>query len=282
MVAGFEAPSSGDILLNDRPISTLPPYQRDVTTVFQSYALFPHLSVDANIAFGLHRKGTFNHAEIGRRVRNMLDMLDLGGKERRLPQQLSGGERQRVALARALIVEPSVLLLDEPLSALDPKLRKHVRTELKSLQRKLGTTFLFITHDQEEALSLSDRVGVMNKGRLEQVGTAEALYRHPQTPFAADFLGDVNWISPGLGIRPEHVHLRKQADAAPHGEGNFHISASVEGVEFLGSRWLVSARLPSGQLCRSEQSQPAGFETGETVNVWWHPAHQIECRAENN
>ena len=168
LVAGFEEPTAGEIRLNGASIQHLKPYQRNVSTVFQNYALFPHLSVRDNIEFGLRRRAG---DRIAGRVRDVLDLVQLSGKESRRPAQLSGGERQRVALARSLVLEPDVLLLDEPLSALDPNLRKQVRAELKAIQRRVGITFLFVTHDQEEALSLSDRLGVMNQGRLEQIGT---------------------------------------------------------------------------------------------------------------
>src|SRR5690349_798603 len=168
LVAGFEEPSTGDILLNGSSIRHLKPYQRNVSTVFQNYALFPHLTVQQNVEFGLRRRSE-NHVD--KRVREVLELVQLTGKESRSPAQISGGERQRVALARSLVLAPDVLLLDEPLSALDPNLRKQVRAELKSLQRSVGITFLFVTHDQEEALSMSDRIAVMNAGELEQVGT---------------------------------------------------------------------------------------------------------------
>src|SRR5215470_3490378 len=191
MVAGFEDPTQGEIRLNGAGIHHLKPYQRNVSTVFQNYALFPHLTVQQNVEFGLRRRSE-NH--IGDRVRDVLELVQLTGKENRYPTQLSGGERQRVALARSLVLRPDVLLLDEPLSALDPNLRKQVRAELKNIQRQVGITFLFVTHDQEEALSLSDRLGVMNDGELQQVGTPEELYLRPQTRFVASFLGLINWI----------------------------------------------------------------------------------------
>src|ERR1700693_555993 len=175
LIAGFEEPTSGQIRLNGASINHLKPYERNVSTVFQNYALFPHLTVQQNVEFGLRRRAE-NH--IDQRVRQVLELVQLTGKESRYPSQLSGGERQRVALARSLVLEPDVLLLDEPLSALDPNLRKQVRAELKAIQRRVGITFLFVTHDQEEALSLSDRLGVMNQGRLEQVGTPEEIYLH--------------------------------------------------------------------------------------------------------
>src|SRR5436853_1149239 len=170
MIAGFEQPTSGDVLLNGEVVNDRKPYERNVSTVFQSYALFPHLTARENIEFGLRRH---RMTDIDRRVKEVVALVSLTGKETRRPAQLSGGERQRVALARSLVLEPEVLLLDEPLAALDPKLRKQMRVELKELQRRVGITFLFVTHDQEEAMSMSDAIAVMNAGLIEQVGTPE-------------------------------------------------------------------------------------------------------------
>ena len=209
MIAGLEAPTSGRILLNGQDVAAQKAYERDVSTVFQNYALFPHLSVAKNVAFGLERRGGLGRGEITEKVDRILALVQLKNKQSRMPSEISGGERQRVALARSLVLEPDVLLLDEPLSALDPKLRKQMRAELKSLQGRVGITFLFITHDQEEAMSLSDRIGVMNRGRMEQVGEPAVVYRNPQTRFVAEFLGDVNWID-GVGVRPESVALFRE------------------------------------------------------------------------
>ena len=188
-------------------ILALRPYQRNVTTVFQNYALFPHLTVRGNIEFGLRRRGI---RDTSRRVADAIELVQLEGKEDRLPAQLSGGERQRVALARALVVRPDVLLLDEPLSALDPQLRKQLRAELKALQRRVGITFLFVTHDQEEALSMSDRIAVMRAGRVEQVGiAARVVCLRPATRFVAGFLGAVNWVD-GCGVRPELTRITRE------------------------------------------------------------------------
>ena len=199
LIAGFEEPTSGDVLLDGAVVNEQKPYQRNVSTVFQNYALFPHLTAAENIAFGLKRK---NRPDIERKVREALDLVRLTGKESRYPAQLSGGERQRVALARSLVLQPDVLLLDEPLAALDPKLRKQMRLELKEMQRRVGITFLLVTHDQEEALSMSDQLAVMNAGAIEQVGTPQDVYLRPATRFVAGFLGAVNWID-GVGLRPE-------------------------------------------------------------------------------
>jgi spermidine/putrescine transport system ATP-binding protein len=193
-VAGFEQPQGGKILINGRDASPLPPYRRNVNTVFQHYALFPHLNVFRNVAFGLEQK-KLPSAEIRKQVRSILEMVELPRKEDRYPHQLSGGERQRVALARALVLEPAVLLLDEPLGALDQKLRQQMQVELKRLRERLGITFIFVTHDQQEALVMSDRIAVINRGRLEQVGPAEETYGAPLTPFVAEFMGVENFFT---------------------------------------------------------------------------------------
>src|SRR3982751_3040563 len=177
MVAGFEIPSSGEIFLDGASVTGIPPYRRNVSTVFQSYALFPHLTARENVAFGLARRGKWTKSEIRGKVDRVLGTVQLSGKESRYPRELSGGEKQRVALARSLVLEPRVLLLDEPLSALDPQIRKQIRQDLKELQRKVGITFLFITHDQEEAMAVSDRMAVMKAGRIIQVGVPDTLYR---------------------------------------------------------------------------------------------------------
>ncbi len=193
LVAGFEQPQAGEILIEGRDASHLPPYRRNVNTVFQHYALFPHLSVFRNVAFGLEQK-KLSRSEIEGRVRAMLELVDLPGKESRSPQQLSGGEKQRVALARALVLEPAVLLLDEPLGALDQKLRREMQVELKRLRERLGITFIFVTHDQEEALVMSDRIAVINRGRLEQLGSGEEIYERPRTRFVGEFMGVENFF----------------------------------------------------------------------------------------
>ena len=194
MIAGFEDPTSGDILINNVNVRNKRPYERNVNTVFQNYALFPHLSVADNIAFGLQRQKT-PRKEIARRADEALALVQLKGMENRYPRQLSGGQQQRVALARALVLHPEVLLLDEPLGALDLKLRKQMQIELKSLQEQVGITFIYVTHDQEEALTMSDRIAVMVDGRLAQVGTPEEIYEVPKTRFVADFIGESNFFS---------------------------------------------------------------------------------------
>src|SRR4029077_1442087 len=191
MIAGFEQPTSGQILLDGDDMAFTPPHKRNVNTVFQSYALFPHLSVQDNVAFGLRRAKTPKN-EIKQRVAEALELVQLTGLERRKPGQMSGGQQQRVALARALVLKPAVLLLDEPLGALDAKLRKALQIELKALQQQVGITFIYVTHDQEEALTMSDRIAVMSDGRVEQVGPPSEVYEEPATIFVADFLGVSN------------------------------------------------------------------------------------------
>jgi len=268
LIAGFEDPTEGDVLLNGSSIRALKPYQRNVSTVFQNYALFPHLSVKANVEFGLRRRGV---SGIESRARKVLELVQLSGKESRLPSQISGGERQRVALARSLVLEPDVLLLDEPLAALDLNLRKQMRTELKSLQRRVGITFLFVTHDQEEALSLSDRMAVMSQGRIEQVGTPEELYLRPATRFVAGFLGTLNWID-GIGVRPESTRIAR--GTAP--EGVRSVPASVAQTIFLGNRIHVQARLGTGEEILAEAPRGGGpYESGEAVRIWWHASDEL-------
>ena len=194
MIGGFEEPTAGAIYLGERAVSGTPPYKRDVNTVFQSYALFPHLSIFENVAFGLRRKGT-RGGNLKGKVEEMLDLVQLSGYGKRKPRQLSGGQQQRVALARALVNSPRVLLLDEPLGALDLKLRKEMQLFIKGLQHDLGITFIHVTHDQEEAMTMADRIAVMNEGRIEQLGTPDELYERPQTAFVASFLGISNLLT---------------------------------------------------------------------------------------
>jgi ABC-type Fe3+/spermidine/putrescine transport system ATPase subunit len=273
MIAGFERADAGEIRLNGGRIDGLPPYQRNVNTVFQSYALFPHLTVRGNVEFGLRQNGKSATHDAAARVVRVLAQLQLSGKESRKPHELSGGERQRVALARALVLEPEVLLLDEPLSALDPQLRKQVRAELKSLQRRTGITFLMVTHDQEEALSLSDSMAVMNRGRIEQTGTPRELYQHPATRFVASFLGAMNWVS-GSGVRPEDARISKVDSLGAR-------RATVEHTEFLGSIGQVAMRLESGEEFIVQTSiADAAFAPGETVFVAWDVADEHRFDAE--
>jgi spermidine/putrescine transport system ATP-binding protein len=209
MIGGFEEPDEGVIYLGDQPVTGLPPYKRDVNTVFQSYALFPHLSIFENVAFGLRRRGVRSEQVKGR-VREILGLVDLAGVEQRKPRQLSGGQQQRVALARALVNNPQVLLLDEPLGALDLKLRKQMQLELKRIQSEMGITFVHVTHDQEEAMTMADAIAVMNHGRIEQLGRPSELYERPQTSFVARFLGASNLL-PGAVDDAGAVRLRSGA-----------------------------------------------------------------------
>ncbi|MEN3307887.1 MAG: spermidine/putrescine transport system ATP-binding protein [Micromonosporaceae bacterium] len=194
MIAGFEEPTRGSVYLHGNEVTGVPPNKRDVNMVFQSYALFPHMSVFDNVAFGLRRKSV-GRAETARRVGEMLDIVDLAGREKRRPRALSGGQQQRVALARALVNKPSALLLDEPLGALDLKLRQAMQVELKRIQREVGITFVYVTHDQGEALTMSDRIAVMNDGAIEHLGTPRDIYEHPRTKFVAGFIGTSNLLS---------------------------------------------------------------------------------------
>lgn len=264
LIAGLEIPTSGDILLDGASILALRPYRRDVSTVFQNYALFPHLTVAQNVAFGLERRGLARPLTL-KKVGEILALVELQGKEQRLPSQISGGERQRVALARSLVLEPKVLLLDEPLSALDPKLRRQMRRELKDIQRRVGITFLFITHDQEEALSMSDRIAVINRGHIEQVGSPQDVYRYPASKFVAEFVGDVNWIQ-GVGLRPEAVRVSRQ----PPLDTPNSAPAVVETCSFLGSCIHLRVTLHNGSSCLAElPRQHCDFQSGEAVHIWW-------------
>src|SRR6185312_797274 len=205
MIGGFEQPTEGTIYLGDEPVSGRPPYKRDVNTVFQSYALFPHLTIFENVAFGLRRRGV-RGGDVRGRVLDILHLVGLEGLEKRKPRQLSGGQQQRVALARALVNKPRVLLLDEPLGALDLKLRKQMQLELKAIQNDVGITFIHVTHDQEEAMTMADRIAIMNAGRIEQLGTPSELYERPRTAFVASFLGISNLL-PGNVTGPGSVRL---------------------------------------------------------------------------
>ena len=267
MVAGFENPTAGQILLNGELLNGRKPQERNVSTVFQNYALFPHLTVQENVAFGLRRRGVRNPLP---QVLETLSTVQLTGKEKRMPAELSGGEKQRVALARSLVLKPDVLLLDEPLSALDPQLRRQVRAELKLLQRNAGITFLFITHDQEEALSLSDRVGVMNDGKLEQVAAPEEAYRRPASRFVAGFLGEVNWIG-GTAVRPEATRI------SPTSCGQA-LPCRVVHTTFLGS--VIRVNVECGECVGSTPSaelfpHQTGFATGQTAYLHWDRADEL-------
>ena len=271
LIAGFETLTQGEIWLNGARIDQLPPYRRNVNTVFQNYALFPHLTVHGNVGFGLREKGA---ADAAGRIREVLEQVRLTGKETRKPAELSGGERQRVALARALVLAPDVLLLDEPLSALDPQLRKQVRAELKDLQRRSGVTFLLVTHDQEEALALSDRMAIMNAGAIEQVGTPEELYRKPDTQFVASFLGAMNWAG-GAGIRPEALRLAR----AGSGSEALGRRGIVTQAAFLGAYTQVEIELAGGEIMTAHAPASMSFRPGEAVEVSWNASDEMRFPA---
>ncbi|MDC3981151.1 ABC transporter ATP-binding protein [Polyangium jinanense] len=305
MIGGFEMATSGEIYLDGREVSALPPYKRDVNTVFQSYALFPHMSVRQNVAYGLEQK-RLPKAEIERKVAEVLAMVRMDAFAARKPRELSGGQQQRVAVARAIVNGPSVLLLDEPLGALDLKLRKEMQFELKSLQRKLGMTFVYVTHDQEEALTMSDRVAVMNGGRIEQIDAPVAIYNRPKTRFVADFIGETNLLAGevfrdgsahafslggaripiepdavleaghriSLSVRPEMVSVRKADDGEIQGVA---LPGTVEETVFVGSVWKTVVRLAGGErVVATEPPATHGhIEHGTSVVVGWNPKSAV-------
>ncbi|HEV2875222.1 MAG TPA: ABC transporter ATP-binding protein [Thermoleophilaceae bacterium] len=281
MVAGFELPSTGRIYLEGEPVETVPPYKRNVNTVFQSYALFEHLNVEDNVAFGLKRRKVASD-EIRTRVAEALALVELSGREKARPAELSGGQKQRVALARALVNRPAVLLLDEPLGALDLKLRKQMQVELKGIQREVGITFLYVTHDQEEALAMSDRIAVMEGGEIKQCGSPEEIYEQPAGPFVAGFIGVSNLL-PGadgtqISVRPEKIWLGELENGMTSMEG------TVVGRVYVGTTTQVIVELPSGvRLVALEQNTASAraddrWEVGERVRLGWHPEHARELR----
>jgi putative spermidine/putrescine transport system ATP-binding protein len=287
MIAGFDRPTAGSIHLHGTEVSNLPPYERDVNTVFQDYALFPHMTVAENIAYGLMIRKVPT-AERRQRVTETLDLVRLPGLGDRKPSQLSGGQRQRVALARALINHPRVLLLDEPLGALDLKLRQQMQIELKNIQRQVGITFVYVTHDQEEALSMSDRLAVFNAGRIEQVGAPAEIYEAPATTFVAGFVGVSNLIdgeaareiagtADTFSIRPEKIRF-VAPDEAP-GDGVYTADGTVVEVVYLGmfTRYLVALD-PGVELTVASQnldttSRSALAAKGQRVRLVWDSAH---------
>jgi spermidine/putrescine transport system ATP-binding protein len=307
MVAGFEEPTSGQILLDGVDVADRPPYKRNVNTVFQSYALFPHLRVFDNVAFGLRRSGV-NRTEVRRRVAAALEQVELTGLERRKPAQLSGGQQQRVALARALVMRPAVILLDEPLGALDAQIRRTLQVELKALQEEVGLTFVYVTHDQEEALTMSDRLAVMHDGRIEQLGRPKMVYEEPETTFVASFLGISNLLTGTASgrdgdrcvvqvggfalhaaagnvaargetkviIRPERVRVEPQ-----EATGDNRIPGMVERVVYRGSADQVFVRLPSGEQIQALVQNAGGraHEPGEAVRLHL-PASALRVLAE--
>jgi spermidine/putrescine transport system ATP-binding protein len=309
MIGGFEQPTSGLIELQGRDVTWLPPYQRNVNTVFQSYALFPHLTIFENVAFGLRRRRV-KESEIKSRVSEMLSLVELPGFERRKPTQISGGQAQRVALARALINRPAVLLLDEPLGALDLKLRKQMQVELKRIQQEVGITFIYVTHDQEEAMTMSDRIAVMNRGRYEQLGDPESLYERPTTRFVAGFLGISNLLPATLagtdaayaiarlgddatvrvpsglvdgqesievGVRPEKIRMHAAGADVPR-----HLNVltgTIVDASYVGVSTQYTVRIRHGERVavyeqNAERTVHGSLHRpGEEVQLTWSPDH---------
>ena len=293
LIAGFEQPSAGSVRIQGEEAAGLPPYQRDVNTVFQDYALFPHMSVLDNVAYGLKVKGVARAERLGR-AEEMLGMVALTGLGGRKPAQLSGGQRQRVALARALINRPRVLLLDEPLGALDLKLREQMQGELKKLQRQLGITFIYVTHDQGEALSMSDRVAVFNKGRIEQVDSPHNLYLRPVNAFVAEFVGTSNVLRGELArrvtggealvsIRPEHIRLGGSETPA---DDEVEVDGLLRDIHFLGAATRYELQLDNGQRFTVYQSndrcEPRAPEhrAGERVTARWPRIAMVPLQGE--
>jgi spermidine/putrescine transport system ATP-binding protein len=316
MIGGFEDPSEGVVYLGGQAVTDLPPYRREVNTVFQSYALFPHLSVERNVAFGLERRKV-SKSDVKRRVAETLDMVQLGPLAKRRPAQLSGGQQQRVALARALVNRPRALLLDEPLGALDLRLRKQLQLELKRIQQDVGITFVHVTHDQEEAMSMADTIAVMNKGKIEQAGSAEDLYERPNTAFVANFLGVSNLVdgkvlernsdiatvetedgrihvpcermSEGagdavrVGVRPEKIELVPAAAGVPQGRNALRGTVSVASFLGVSIQYVVTA--PGGEELvvfapNAGGGQPEALGVGRDVLLTWDPHHTFVVRSD--
>ncbi|MFD7337771.1 ABC transporter ATP-binding protein [Streptomyces violascens] len=309
MIAGLEEPTTGTVFLGDKDVTDLPPYKRPVNTVFQSYALFPHLNVTENIAFGLRRRGI---KSVKKQVDDMLELVQLGDFAHRKPHQLSGGQQQRVAVARALINHPQVLLLDEPLGALDLKLRRQMQLELKRIQTEVGITFVHVTHDQEEAMTMADTVAVMNGGRVEQLGAPADLYENPKTTFVANFLGTSNLIEAEVGeksgedvlvtaggaklklpsgrcpaavtsggkllvgVRPEKISLAHRDDEGAIAEGRNRITGRIVDSSFIGvsTQYLVDSRAGKGlSVYEQNVERDTRLTPGAEVVLHWNPAH---------
>ncbi|MFE0735124.1 ABC transporter ATP-binding protein [Streptomyces sp. NPDC058855] len=320
MIAGLEDPSTGSVFLGDTDVTDLPPYKRPVNTVFQSYALFPHMDISENIAFGLRRRGI---KSVKKQVDDMLELVQLGDKARHRPHQLSGGQQQRVAVARALINHPQVLLLDEPLGALDLKLRRQMQLELKRIQTEVGITFVHVTHDQEEAMTMADRVAVMNGGRVEQLGAPADLYENPRTTFVANFLGTSNLIEADVletgttgtdvlvtagggrlrvpadrctsavrkggkllvGVRPEKISLAHADDAGEIGEGRNRVTGRIADSSFIGVSTQYVVNSPAGaelQVYEQNVERRAGLLPGTEVVLHWNPAHTFGLDADQD
>ncbi len=274
LMAGFEQPTSGHIEIFGETAEGVPPYRRNVNTVFQDYALFPHLSILENVAYGLMVKGV-GKAERLKAAEEALAMVKLPGYGARRPGQLSGGQRQRVALARALVNRPRVLLLDEPLGALDLKLREQMQEELKSLQKSLGITFVFVTHDQGEALSMADRIAVFSDGRIQQLGTPEEVYKRPKTRFVADFVGSSNVLPPGfvrtLGFGDSYASLRPEAITLGDGPGRKNFAGRVVATSFLGAANRVTVEAAGARVAAMTPASIAPPALGETVTLSFLP-----------
>ena len=274
MIAGFEKPDAGTIELGGKDVSQLPPYERDVNTVFQDYALFPHMDVISNIEYGLRVKGV-GKSDRQARALIALEQVRLGGYGERKPAQLSGGQRQRVALARALVNRPSVLLLDEPLGALDLKLREQMQIELKELQREVGITFIFVTHDQEEALTMSDRIAIFNHGEIEQLGSARDVYENPKTTFVSEFVGQTNKYDldgTSINIRPEFITVSKTKSV-----GDRSVSGKLRDAIFVGAttRYLVSTTNGESLIAtRTDEN----LEVGDSVILSWESEKEFLVR----
>jgi spermidine/putrescine transport system ATP-binding protein len=300
IIAGLESPSAGEVYLEGQNITHLPPEKRAVNTVFQNYALFPHMTVEKNIGYGLQMRKV-PKAQIAAQVKAMLELVQLNDYGRRLPSQLSGGQRQRVAIARAAILQPKLLLLDEPLGALDLKLRRQMQSELKKMQKQLGITFIYITHDQEEAINMSDRIALMRDGRFVQLDTPQGLYEHPKSTFAATFIGETNllggkaiavkndevlldigglsipckssdWIAPGeklcLCVRCERLHYGL---SAPGGMRSLH--ATLTDSRYAGGERRTTFLLPTGQsmIARHTTEGEEQYAPGTDLRLWWNP-----------
>ncbi|MEU6061687.1 ABC transporter ATP-binding protein [Streptomyces sp. NPDC047097] len=316
MIAGLEDPTTGTVHLGERDVTDLPPYKRPVNTVFQSYALFPHLSIYENVAFGLRRRGV---KSVKKQVGDMLELVQLGDRAQQRPHQLSGGQQQRVAVARALINHPQVLLLDEPLGALDLKLRRQMQLELKRIQTEVGITFVHVTHDQEEAMTMADQVAVMNGGRVEQLGAPADLYENPQTTFVANFLGTSNLIpaeivegasedlvvSAGggklrlpagrcqastaaggrllVGVRPEKISLVHADDAGTIPDGRNRLTGTIAASSFIGvsTQYVVDGPAGSGlQVYEQNIERDSRLVPGAEVVLHWNPAHTFGLGAD--
>ncbi|MEU6878319.1 ABC transporter ATP-binding protein [Streptomyces sp. NPDC046712] len=318
MIAGLEDPTTGSVFLGDTDVTDLPPYKRPVNTVFQSYALFPHMDITENIAFGLRRRGI---KSVKKQVDDMLELVQLGDKARHKPHQLSGGQQQRVAVARALINHPQVLLLDEPLGALDLKLRRQMQLELKRIQTEVGITFVHVTHDQEEAMTMADQVAVMNGGRVEQLGAPADLYENPQTTFVANFLGTSNLIEAEVaetggsdlvvtagggklrlpadrcsatvrtggkvlvGVRPEKISLAHADDAGSIADGRNKVTGRIADSSFIGVSTQYVVNSPAGaelQVYEQNIERDARLVPGAEVVLHWNPAHTFGLDADQD